>query len=485
MRTVCLINTNLMRPLIGPIGLDYVAEALAGAGWVPEVLDLALAEDPRRAVGDYFRSRQPLAVGLTVRNTDDCYFPSGDFLLPAVAQIVGWLRQETDAALVAGGVGLSVMPEAVLEFLGCDFAIRGDGEHALPLLLAEISGGGDFESVPNLVWRKGGRLVRNRALFPSLTSRAYSRGFVDNAAHFRLGGMGGIETKRGCPMGCAYCADPLAKGRRPRPREPRLVADEVEALLAQGVDHLHLCDSEFNIPLAHAAAVLEEWVRRGLGEKFSWYGYLAPVPFSPELARLALRSGCRGLNFGIDHLDDGMLAGLGRNFRRADIEATAAVCREAGLNFMVDLLLGGPGETEASLAVAVEGARRLGASRIGIAPGMRIYPGTRMAARVRREGFQGNPNLHRPAGLGARARLLEPTFYVAAEVAPIVERLRLLIGRDERFFLGLRDESEANYNYNDNQLLEEAIRRGMRGAYWDILRRLSEERRSPLMRPGG
>ncbi len=468
---VILVNSNLMRPPIGPIGLDYVAEALREAGYRPEVLDLALAGDPQQALRRGLAGPPPLAVGLTVRNTDDCYYPSGDFLLPGVARLVETLRALTDAPLVAGGVGLSIMPERVFEFIGADFAIRGDGEHSLPRLLAELAGGRRFERVPNLVWRQGGRIVRNRALFPSIRRRDYSRGFVDNAAHFRLGGMGGIETKRGCPMGCAYCADPLAKGRRLRPRDPHLVADEVERLLAQGVDHLHTCDSELNLPLGHITAVLEEWVRRGLGKRLAWYGYLSPTPFSRELAHLMLESGCRGANFGLDHLDDRMLAGLGRAFRRTDIEATAAACRAEGLNFMVDLLLGAPGETEDSLKVAIEGARGLGASRVGIAPGMRLYPGTRMAALMRRQGLAGNPNLH---GDTSSPGLLRPLFHVPAGLMPFVERLQQLIGRDERFFLGLKDESEANYNYNDNQVLEEAIGRGLRGAYWDILRRVSE-----------
>jgi radical SAM superfamily enzyme YgiQ (UPF0313 family) len=473
-RKVCLINPNLMRPPIGPIGLDYLAQALAEAGYEPEVLDLALAPDPEEALRAYFRSSQPLAVGLSVRNTDDCYYPSSDFLLPVAAKVISWVRECSDAPIVAGGVGLSLVPEAAIDFLGLDLAIRGDGEHALPLLLAELAGDRRLEHVPNLVWRWEGRPVRNRALYPSLRRRGYSRGYIDNAAYFRLGGQGGIETKRGCPMGCDYCADPLAKGRRSRTRDPRLIADEVERLLEQGVDHLHLCDSEFNVPYGHAAAVLEEWVRRGLGGRLSWYGYLSPVPFSRELAALMIESGCRGANFGLDHLDDGMLARLGRHHRRADIEALAAACRAEGLNFMVDLLLGGPGETEASLKVAIEGARGLGAVRVGIAPGMRVYPGTRMAVRVRREGLKRNPNLNGPTTGG----LLRPLFYVSSEVQPIVERLQHLIGRDERFFLGLpEEETEANYNYNDNQVLEEAIRGGMRGAYWDILRRVAERQK--------
>jgi radical SAM superfamily enzyme YgiQ (UPF0313 family) len=471
MTDITLVNTNLMRPPIGPIGLDYLAEAISAAGYQPTVLDLSLEDDPEAAIRRHFKGNCPLAVGLTIRNTDDCYFPSGDFLLPQAAKVIGWLKEVTDAPLVAGGVGFSVMPAKVMEHLGLELGIRGDGEHSLPALLKVLEDGRDFAQVPNLLWRKGGKLVRNRCLYPSIRRMAASRRFVNNAAHFRLGGMGGIETKRGCNMGCFCCADPLAKGRRVRLRDARLVADEVEALLDQGVDHLHLCDSEFNLPHSHAVAVLTEWVRRGFGSRLAWYGYLSPVPFPEELASLMLASGCRGANFGVDHLDDAMLARLGRKHGRSDVEGMAAICRKVGLNFMIDLLLGSPGETEETARTAIEAARGLGASRIGIAPGMRIYPGTRAAAMLGR-GIGKNPCVH---GLGPEG-LLKPVFYVSEDISPIVPTLQAIIGKDERFFLGLREETDANYNYNDNEALVRAIKGGMRGAYWDILRRLVEGR---------
>jgi hypothetical protein len=54
-----------------------------------------------------------------------------------------------------------------------------------------------------------------------------------------------------------------------------------------------------------------------------------------------------------------------------------------------------------------------------------------------------------------------------------------LIGDDERFFepaletdLERSDAGPDNYNYNQNLPLIEAIGKGARGAYWDILRQL-------------
>jgi hypothetical protein len=46
-----------MAPLIGPIGLDYVAASADKAGIDVEVVDLGLAEKPEKALKDYFSTR--------------------------------------------------------------------------------------------------------------------------------------------------------------------------------------------------------------------------------------------------------------------------------------------------------------------------------------------------------------------------------------------------------------------------------------------
>jgi len=75
---IILVNTNLMKPLIAPIGLDYVAEAVEAAGFEPVLVDLALEDNPDGAIESAFRGENSLLVGVTVRNIDDCYMASGE-----------------------------------------------------------------------------------------------------------------------------------------------------------------------------------------------------------------------------------------------------------------------------------------------------------------------------------------------------------------------------------------------------------------------
>ena len=68
-----------------------------------------------------------------------------------------------------------------------------------------------------------------------------------------------------------------------------------------------------------------------------------------------------------------------------------------------------------------------------------------------------------------------PIFYLSAALgADAPHYLADLVAGDERFFLSSPEAGEQNYNYNDNTFLIEAIRKGYKGAFWDILRRIAE-----------
>ena len=95
-----LINTNRMTPPIAPIGLAYTAAAARAGGIETHVLDLGLAEDPAGAMAEHFAQHQPRLVGLSFRNVDDCMWPSGEWFVPGLCELVSSLRGLTDAPIV-------------------------------------------------------------------------------------------------------------------------------------------------------------------------------------------------------------------------------------------------------------------------------------------------------------------------------------------------------------------------------------------------
>ncbi|MDY6954873.1 MAG: B12-binding domain-containing radical SAM protein, partial [Thermodesulfobacteriota bacterium] len=430
-----------------------------------KILDLCWADDWGFAVSRFFDKAHFDLIGLTLRNTDDCAFSSRESFLPGFASMVKTVGNHTDAPMVVGGVGFSVMPEQVLERCGADFGLWGDGEFGLVAFAESLEGKRPRQEVAGLIWQEQGIWRHNgMSRSPLKQLPPMSRTWVDNGRYFRKGGQAGIETKRGCPGDCIYCADPRAKGRTTRTRPPMTVVDEMERLLDQGIDHVHTCDSEFNLPEAHASAVCEEMIRRRLGERLRWYAYCTPLGFTAELADRMARAGCVGINFGVDSGDGDMLRRLRRGYTPEAILLAGRACQGAGIVVMFDLLLGAPGETRKSLVATVELMNKAAPERVGVAMGVRVYPGTALAHMVFGQ--------HLKEGLVGQGDGTDPLFFMEPTIAPFIfELLDGLIGNDERFFFFDPSRPERNYNYNANQRLEDAIKKGYRGAYWDILRR--------------
>jgi tryptophan 2-C-methyltransferase len=463
---ILLVNSNRVQPPVAPIGLDYVAEATNAAGHSVELLDLCWEEDAPSALSVFLKKNEFGLIGVTLRNTDDCAFSSRRSFLPGFVEIIKNIRTGTGAPIVLGGVGFSVMPELIVSRTGADFGIWGEGEFVLPELAHRLENQKEWRNLPGLIWRSDKALQRNAPDTRSLTDLPrMRRRWVDNRRYFRQGGQAGFETKRGCSCKCIYCADPVAKGTHVRRRPPADVADELEALLEQGIDTLHTCDGEFNIPGGHAMDICSEIVRRGLGGRLRWYAYCSPLPYSRELARAMRIAGCVGINFGVDNGNEEMLKRLGRDFSPVDIRNAASWTKEQGMSVMFDLLLGAPGETEASVKQTVELVKQAEPDCAGISLGVRVYPGVELA----RQTASGEQT----AGLIGGENPFDPLFYLEPKIASsVLGWLDTLIGNDRRFFFFNPSRPNQNYNYNANQRLVEAIQQGYRGAFWDILRRL-------------
>jgi radical SAM superfamily enzyme YgiQ (UPF0313 family) len=226
-----LINTNTMTPPIAPVGLEYVAEATIQAGMDVDILDLCLTKDRTRALSEYFSMHSPDLIGLSVRNADDCFWPSCRWFVPDFMDLIKILRTLTQAPIAVGGVGFSIFGTPLYDLLNVEYGLRGDGETALPALVRALQGRCDLSSVPGLIYRSTQGIQANAPAWPAHICLHTRRDLIDNRAYFKRAGQIGFETKRGCPRPCLYCADPLAKGALVRLRSPQEVVLEIKALV--------------------------------------------------------------------------------------------------------------------------------------------------------------------------------------------------------------------------------------------------------------
>ena len=128
---VLLINSNRELapwPII-PTGICRVATALDSAGIEVKMLDLTFSEVPQRDVKKTIKSFQPQAIGLSIRNIDDVDTRRMRFYIPEIKeQVVTPLKEVAPhTPFVLGGSAVGVAPKLLLDYLGADLAVAGDG----------------------------------------------------------------------------------------------------------------------------------------------------------------------------------------------------------------------------------------------------------------------------------------------------------------------------------------------------------------------
>ena len=415
---VVLINPNKLHPGIPPIALDILTTSLEQADFNVEVVDLTFQRDRwREVLGDYFKDRSPLLVGITVRNTDTIYPQEQRVFLPEHKEIIDEVRRLTAAPLVAGGVGFSSMPFALVEYFGLDYGVKGPGELVISGLASALRRGEPATAVPGLIintaagaeqvpWAPGLPATGLRRRAPKevpvvngetpYLRRSGSTFKVDNLRYYELGGLGNVLTKNGCPFRCTHCVEPDAKGDRFSRREVGSVVAELEALAGQGVLDVHSTDSEVNLSFVHIKDILRELVERKRTRSDSplhrlrlWL-YCQPAPFDEEFASLLAEAGCKGINFGSDHTCKSMIEGWKITesdrtyYSYQNIQAANGLALEHGMLVMHDILLGMPGETIETVYQCLDETLALNATVIGYTLGIRVFPysplGIRFAA---------------------------------------------------------------------------------------------------------
>jgi hypothetical protein len=473
---IVLVNPNLMKPPVTPVSLDYLGAACRQAGIGTDLVDCAVEPDWRKKLSDVL-TEKPVLIGVTLRNIDDSYFASQDFSLLRSLPIIETIKGLTNAPICLGGVGFSIFPAEVMKLCDVSYGICGDGEESLVKLATALNESVELDTVPGLVRMENGDFKHNAiSLLPLEDLDLASRSLIDNQYYFENGGQVGFESKRGCSLKCTFCPEPLIKGKTIRVRAPQNVAAELTNLYNRGISVFHTCDCEFNWPPSHAAQVCQAIIDSGLGNKIKWYAYCTPEYFSEELADLMHRAGCVGIDFGADHGNDEMLRRLGHNYISDDLIRIREICVKYQIICMFDLILGSPGETRKSIEATIHLMKKIKPDRVGISLGVRLYPMTPLGRQIleRSKGrLSKNPSLF--GTLENNESFLRPICYCDIRLGEDVEDwLHGMVGDDPRFLLGRRTEANPDYNYNDNPELTAAIKAGHSGAYWDILRRVSE-----------
>ena len=449
-------NTEKLPDPVFPIGAAYMAAVAAQHGHTVDTLDLCFLAAMRPALEEKLRQTRPDVVGISLRNLDSSSYPQNTSYIDDYRQLVDAVRDLTSAPIVLGGAGFTVMPETIMEYLGADVGVVGEGEMAFPWILERLARGETISSTPEYRCHavNGGVCVSPVTRIKHLdTTGIPLRQHFDMQRYYQRGGALNIQTKRGCYFECVFCSYPLIEGSKVRMRTAQAVVDEIETMREEdGVRHWFFVDNIFNMPIRHAKDICEEIAARQLD--IEWSGYLNPRFMDEELCDLMSRSGCKAIEFGTDSGSATMIANLKKEFEPDDLRHASALCHQFNLKFCHSLIFGGPGETQQTVTETIDLMDELRPTAVIAMTGIRVLPGTEMVDIALRDGQ-----------IDADDNLLYPKFYISAALGDE------LIDRIEAYARAHSNWIVPGKGIKTNILVLQKLReRKIKGQLWRLLR---------------
>ena len=158
-----------------------------------------------------------------------------------------------------------------------------------------------------------------------------------------------MKTSRGCPYNCAYCSEVHYWGKPVRYRNINAVVQEIAHNIAEsGITTCRFTDSCFSAPPERTAVLCDAMYERFARDRvnFKWSSYARINNLTPILMEKMKRSGCFGLDVGVDSGDYSILKRMGRNYQLNQVINVARVARELDIVINFNIVLGFPGETK-------------------------------------------------------------------------------------------------------------------------------------------
>jgi radical SAM superfamily enzyme YgiQ (UPF0313 family) len=455
------VNRERMPFPVFPLGLAYIAQALKGKGHPMDVMDLCFSQEVSVDLKKTLHRFQPDLIGISLRNLDNLTYPTSVSYLKGVEEVIGICRQYGSSRLVIGGSGFSLAAKELLQHLDVDFGIVGEGEDVLLQLVRSLEKGEPISSSPHLLV-KGNPLpplIEGARVFPL---QSPDRSYFETHRYLEEGGMGNIQTKRGCPFSCIYCTYPLLEGKKVRLRETEQVVDEIQRLVEEEVDYIYFVDDIFNYPPSFAEALCREMVRRKVDVK--WSAFVNPAFLNEALLQWMKEAGCDGIEFGTDSGSPRMIENYRKSFTQEDIIRSSKLCSTLQINHCHYILFGGPGEDEETIEESFHVMDQIDPTAVIAMLGVRIYPGTEMERLSLAQGV-----------IRQNSHLMYPYFYISPtlreRLGEIVQEKAL--ARKRWIVPGL----EINITKN---LIEQIRKFRIRGPLWELVGRMKRPRVKPL-----
>ncbi len=371
--------------IMPPLGLASMAAYLEEAGFICRILDCYAYPDADSRFQELLRDFRPFLLGFSCTT-------AGFHDAVRLAQIA---KTELPQARVAfGGPHVSALQEKVIEFSPLiDAAVIGEGEQTL-LELAQ-HGGDASAKISGLVWRDvDGKPVNNgyrqqQIVLDDLPFPAYEllEGYPEAYSlpifNYPKTPNTSCLSSRGCPYQCSYC-DRSVFRRTFRFNSADYLYRHLAYLKERfGIRHINFYDDQFTFHRDRVEEFCRLMVDKPLGMTFNCAVRANHVDRS--LLKQMKAAGCWMVSLGIESGDAELLAQHRQNVDLDHLGETIRTIKSCGIRVKGLMMMGLPGETEASIRRSMDYFLSLPIDDMNLAK-FTPFPGSPLYAEIHQHG---------------------------------------------------------------------------------------------------
>lgn len=340
--------------IMPPLGLASIAAWLDRAGFNSLILDCYAHPDADRRLLELLRSERPALLGISCTTAS---FYDG-------VRLAGLARAELPELKIAfGGAHVSALKGKILELTPLiDYAVIGEGEQTM-LELARLEGALP-RAVGGVIWRdvdgsiidngyRSDALVLDDLPFPAYEKLAgYPQAYKLPIFNYPTAPNSSCISSRGCPYSCSYC-DRSVFQRSFRYNSADYLYRHLQYLKERfGIRHINFYDDQFTFHRGRVEEFCRRMIDQPLGMTFNCAVRAEHV--DRELLQLMKAAGCWMVSLGIESGDPQLLAQHRQNSNLDRLAETIRTIKSCGIRTKGLLMMGLPGESEASIRRSME-----------------------------------------------------------------------------------------------------------------------------------
>lgn len=371
-----------------PLALLALASSVDRREVDVRIVDGRLEADPIGAV--VTATTGALCLGVTAL--------TGAPLRDALAVTQAIARWRPDLPIIWGGWHPSLFPRDTLAQAPIAASVQGQGERTFAMIVDRLRARVGLEGLPGTTTRTQSGAAHYTPGRPPDDINTFPRADYDLLPveqYFEAKGQRQLDyvSSQGCRFRCAFCADPAVYGRSWSGLAPERVGEELAWLASRHrVRDVAFQDETFFTSHPRVTAIAEALLTRHT--TFTWMATMradqaARLP--PDTFRLCRRAGLRRVMVGLESGSQAMLDWMKKDATVDQVFALADRCRDNSIAVLCNLIVGFPGESDASVRATLAAAKRLRAYGPQFQIAMfyyRPYPGTPITDALVRTGYR-------------------------------------------------------------------------------------------------